>query len=396
MNFIIISNYYYPETGAAPNRITNLAEGLAERGNVIDVICPLPNYPEARILDGYKNKFCYHEERNRVKIHRYWIYPSASKNRILRILSMFSFSFSLWFYAIQRKKILLNDWIIVQHSPLLVSFSAIVLFKNVYRRRIALNVSDIWPLTALELNAIKKGRFYRFLEWIEKFNYTHSDVIIGQSEEILEHVEAISNKRGFLYRNIQPNSYVPADSNYTVNEQFKIVYAGLLGVAQGVFNIINEIDFSELGVQFDIYGHGNEKDKIVNFIHDHPYRNVAYKGSLGRNELISVLPQYHAAIVPLVKRIRGAVPSKIFELMQMQIPVFFCGGGEGAKIVEKYKVGLTSPPGDHNALKESIVVLKNMTEVEYKSIKNNCVSAAKEQFNFNQQLDRLMHALSNE
>ena len=178
MKLLIISNYYNPEIGAAPSRISMLAEGLSELGNEVNIVCPLPNYPFGKIFDGYKNKFFFKEVLGSIEIHRYWIYPSVSGNVIERILSMFSFSVSQCLFLLQYKKLKNADWIIIQNSPLLVSFFAIALFGKI-NNNIALNISDLWPMSALELGAIKKGKFYSLLEWIEQYNYKKSKLIIG-------------------------------------------------------------------------------------------------------------------------------------------------------------------------------------------------------------------------
>ncbi len=395
MRFIIVSNYYYPEIGAAPNRITNLAEGLAKNFHQVEIICPLPNYPKGKIFSEYKGKLRSKEKQNSVLINRYWIYPSNSNKSFLRIISMLSFAVSLWCFSLKRKKIKEADWIIIQHSPLLVSFSAIILFNKIYKKRIALNVSDLWPLSALELGTIKKGCIYRLLEWIERFNYKNSDMIIGQSEEILEHINQIMPRQSFLYRNIQKKTTDFQIPEYNKTYNIKIIYAGLLGLAQGVYEIVKQLNFSEIGVEFDIYGHGYEKELIVEFLKINPNRGVKYRGAVSKKELDKILPNYQASIVPLKYRLKGAVPSKIFELMQLGVPVLFCGEGEGKKIVEKYHVGYTSPPNDILALKKSIIKLKNLPKAEYDTLRMNCKKASDNVFNFEKQILNLLYELSN-
>lgn len=395
MNFILVSNYFYPEMGAAPNRITSLAEELAECNHGVEVICPLPNYPGGKIFAGYERRFLKKEKKNSITINRYWIYPSVSKNPFWRVISMFSFSVSLWAYLFNYKKIKKADWVIIQSPPLPVSFSATILFKKIFRKKVALNVSDLWPLSALELGAISKGRLYRLLEWMERFNYKNADKIMGQSNEILEHIEQLVSKKGFLYRNIQKQDASAIISCYSQSRDktFKIIYAGLLGIAQGVFEIVEKIDFKGLDVEFHIYGNGNERDKIVEYIDKNPHCNILYKGAVSKSELHGILPNYHAALVPLVNNIKGAVPSKIFELMQLQVPILFCGGGEGAKIVEKYNVGFTSSPRDYPALSAAILKIKNLSVEDYFELKNNCRIVSNNIFNFEKQVSDLINSL---
>ena len=115
---------------------------------------------------------------------------------------MFSFAVSLWLFAFNYKSIKNTNLVIVQHSPLFVSFSAIVLFKKLLRKKIILNVSDLWPLSALELGVVKKGNFYNMLEFFQKFNYNNTYSFIGQSKEILSQISSFNNKPKFLYRNV--------------------------------------------------------------------------------------------------------------------------------------------------------------------------------------------------
>jgi hypothetical protein len=196
---LIISNYYPPEMGAASNRIKNLAEGLVIANMEVTVICPLPNYPKGIVFPKYKGKFKADEKSNGVFIKRYWLYPSKSKNSFIRLFSMLSFAFTIWstvFNFLIKKP----NLCIVNSPPLFVGLSGLLLTKFI-RCKSILNVSDLWPLSALELGIFKKGKLYSLLKKIELLNYKLATNIIGQSNEINEHIFNLVNKEPLLYRN---------------------------------------------------------------------------------------------------------------------------------------------------------------------------------------------------
>ena len=119
---LIISNYYPPEKGAAANRIEQLALKLHENNYKVSVICPLGNYPKGELFTEYKGKFSVTENREGITVKRLWIYPSVSKNLLVRIISVLSFSVTLFFYLVFKKT---PKKVVVQSPPLLLSFISI-------------------------------------------------------------------------------------------------------------------------------------------------------------------------------------------------------------------------------------------------------------------------------
>lgn len=383
-SIVIISNYYPPEMGAAANRIKNLAEGLTEKGNDVTIICPLPNYPIGKIFEKYKNKFTVNESIEGIKVKRFWIYPSKSEKAIVRLFSMLSFAWSFWFsiFSFIRKK---PDLFIIQSPPLLVALSGL-LFSKLLGCKNVLNVSDIWPLSALELGVIKKGYFYSFLEKIEKVNYKLADKVIGQSEEIIAHIKTVIDKDFLVYRN------VPNIKTYAVKEKskgnLKIVYAGLLGYAQGVFHLCKEINFKELGAELHIYGAGMEENEIKKFA-ENSNNNVFFYGVRTAKEIKAEIRKYDIGFVPLKNKIYGAVPSKIFELFQLGIPVLYVGSGEAKEILDTYKSGLYSEPNDFINLNKNISIFQQMNAIDYSINSKNNITVHLEEFNLEKQMDKL-------
>ncbi|MCK7589538.1 glycosyltransferase family 4 protein [Subsaxibacter sp. CAU 1640] len=384
---LIITSYFPPETGAASNRIYHLANGLKQRQFNLTVVTPLPNYPSGKIFDGYKGKFKSKSTENGINIQRLWIYASNSKNKLLRLIAMLSYSFSLiWFFLWNK----IPKLVIVQSPPLLVAFTC-MFFLNSKNRKLVLNVSDLWPIAGLELGAFKKNFSYRMLERIEHYNYKNADLVLGQSNEILEHVKGLfPEKRVFLYRNY-PDFEIPTVNGIQKNDsnKIKIVYAGLLGIAQGILKLCQSLDYSN--IEFHVYGKGAEQQKIEEFIASNPNLPICYYGEMSREELHKVLLNYDLTIIPLLNRIYGSVPSKIFEYARLGLPMIYFGGGEGEDVIRKYQLGWIANSGDYNHLNAIIngINKSDITLMNRKVIQKT----AEAHFDFGNQFDQLVSEL---
>ena len=385
MRILVVSFYYEPEIGAAPGRITNMAKGLKNSGFDVDVLTCLPNYPKGRIFEGYRHRFSAKEQIDGINVYRYWVYATVSKNAFKRVLAMTTSAMSMFAFAFRTKLIRSYDKVIVQSPPIMVSASAVFLFKKLFKRNLVLNVSDL----AVELGFMKsKGIAYRIMSALERFIYRNADSVMGQSQEILDRIKELQpDKPMFLYRNLPVT--VPRESacrdRMRSHNVLKIVYAGLLGVPQDVLSIVRNINFKELGCELHIYGGGNQTEDIIREIGE-GLNGVFYHGLLQKEDMISELSLYDVSLVSLVKSIRGALPSKIFDILPFGTPILFSGDGEGARIVSECEIGLISAPSNYNGLKDNIIRFIQMDFDTFVAYKDRCIALANERFNFIKQM----------
>ena len=385
---LIVSNYYPPEKGAAPNRIEQLALKLQENSSDVSVVCPLANYPQGKIFDAYKGKFSVDEILDGINVCRLWIYPSNSKNFAKRILSILSFSIGLFFFLLFKK---IPEKVVVQSPPLLLSFLS-VLALSIRGKKIILNVSDLWPMAATELGVLKADSFsHKMLLFLEKYIYRKADVILGQSEEILAHIKEIYPlKECHLYRNFPDHKHTFIRHKRESESKIKLFYAGLLGVAQGVLEVCEKLETSDLNIAFHIFGDGAEKDAIENYIQSHPEKNIVFHGMLDRKELIKRLASFDIALVPLKTRIYGSVPSKIFEYSGLGMPILYFGGGEGENIISRYNLGWIAPVEDFIALNRKLAEISKMDRTALENLKESVYKASELHFNLAIQMQHLI------
>lgn len=385
---LIISNYYPPEKGAAANRIEQLALKLHQNNYRVSVLCPLGNYPKGELFPEYKGKFSVTENRDNVTVKRLWIYPSVSKNLLVRIVSVLSFSLSLFFYLLFKKT---PKKVVVQSPPLLLSFIAVFVL-SLKNKKIILNISDLWPLAAIELNALKKDSLsHKFSLFLERYIYKRATLILGQSDEIITHVHSIfPDKNCFLYRNFPDHKVSQMELAADKNEPIKIFYAGLLGIAQGVFELCQKIDLKGLNIEFHIFGDGAEKNQIEVLISSQKEHQIFFHGMMERKELHQRLKSFDVAIVPLKTRIYGSVPSKIFEYGSLGFPILYFGGGEGETIVDGNNLGWVAAVGHYDDLNQKLKAISALDKSDLELMKQQIFNQSQTAFDLDNQIKTLI------
>jgi glycosyltransferase involved in cell wall biosynthesis len=385
---LIISNYYPPEKGAAANRIEQLALKLHQNNYKVSVVCPLGNYPKGALFPEYKGKFSVTEKREHITIKRLWIYPSVSKNILVRIVSVLSFSMCLFFYLLFKKT---PNKVIVQSPPLLLSFISVLIlsFKN---KKIILNISDLWPLAAIELKALREDSFsHKISLFFERFIYKNATLVLAQSNEIIAHVKTISpQKECHLYRNFPDHQVSEMELRTEENQPIKIFYAGLLGIAQGVLELCEKIDLKGLNIEIHLFGDGAEKSQIEALISTKKEQKLFFHGMMERKALHEALKSFDIAIVPLKTRIFGSVPSKIFEYGALGFPILYFGGGEGETIVEENNMGWVAKVENFEDLNKKLIAISKLSKADLDGMKLRIFNTAKTAFDLDYQIKDLI------
>lgn len=394
MKIGLLTRNYKPEVGAAPNRLYEMMRGLRDCGDEVCVVTAMLNYPTGRIFDGYRHRFSCCETLDGIEVKRFWIYATNVKRALPRMWNELSFTLTAFCAVpyLRRRKL---DFLIVGSPPLPLGYVGRWIARLSGARFVA-NISDVWPLTAKEMGAMREGRLYSALEHMERSIYRHADVVLGQSEEIVSHVEKHGASDVYLFRNgVDPARFAGFPHTGSGDtERFHIVYVGMLGFAQGLLNICKAVDFAALGAQLDIYGMGGEQEAIAAYTTAHPERGALYHGPIRPAEVPSVMQRADISLVPLIRSIYGAVPSKIYESMAGGVPILFFGDGEGARIVSANGLGLVAGVKDFATLAQKIGYASAHRDT-LAQMSARCVECAGTLFNRPQQVVRLHEYLCN-
>jgi glycosyltransferase involved in cell wall biosynthesis len=294
----------------------------------------------------------------------------------------------LFFYLLFKKT---PKKVVVQSPPLLLSFIA-VLVLSLKNKKIILNVSDLWPLAAIELDALKEGSFsHKISLFFERYIYQKSSLVLGQSNEIITHVKTIApQKECYLYRNFPDHQVSEMDLKTEENQPIKIFYAGLLGVAQGVLELCEKINLKGLNVELHLFGDGAEKNQIEALILAKKETKLFFHGMKERKALHETLKSFDIAIVPLKTRIYGSVPSKIFEYGALGFPILYFGGGEGESVVAKHHLGWVASVGEFENLNQKLIAISNLDKADLDLMKKRIFNTAKTNFDLDRQIKNLI------
>lgn len=380
----IISEFYYPIVTSTGYYITEIAEYLSEKGMDVNVICTGAKYNETSDFT-FKSK----EVHNGVKIHRVKVGDIDKNNFIKRTFRLLTASFSLFFKAIHN--IQKGDELLVVTNPAFFLLF-VPLIKSIKKTSYKLLVHDIFPENLAAIGQISpSSSIYKIIKSVFDKAYSKADICISIGRDM---TAVINRKTNYITKTVLiPNwadtiDVFPLEKEKTKlykqsfsNESFIFQFAGNLGHAQGLDNILESIQLlNNPDIHFLFVGGGAKYQTIKTFSQKYP--NVVILGYQDRSQQNDFLNACDVAIVTLSDGMYGlGVPSKSYNIMAAGKPILMVGDdtSEIALCIKEYGLGWVVKPNDPEKLKEAIEEIYTNRE-KLSAIKNNARNTAEQIF----------------
>ncbi len=391
MKLLILTQYYPPETGAAQNRLHEMALRLKSRGVDITVLTAMPNYPQMKVYDGYRRRCYKREEVDGIVVHRSWIFAGRSKSVFLRLLNYFSFVITSFFAGWFRTP--KCDYVFCESPPLFLGISAWLL-SVIKRAGLILNVSDLWPESAEKLGLVRSRLLLGISRRLEEFLYRRSVLVTGQTQGIVNNISGrFPLKKVYWFPNgARLENFSPDGINISwrikhgfAPGDFLVFYGGILGHAQGLEVILHAAArLTGLpDIKFVIMGSGPRRDELLKLKEEMKLRRLHFFDTVGKAEMPAVIAAMDVSVIPLkrLELFKGAIPSKIFESLAMKKPVLLGVEGEAKELfIDEGGCGLAFVPEDAADLEAKIRQLYEDREL-LKKLGENARACVEKKFN---------------
>ena len=372
MRILFISDNFPPEFNAPASRTYEHARYWVKWGHEVTVITCAPNFPDGKLIDGYKNKWHQTEYMDGIKVVRVKTFITTNEGIFHRILDYLSFMLCSFFSGLTKKK---PDLIIATSPQLFSAISGwlLSLFRGV---PFIFELRDLWPASILAVGAMQKNIFIPVLERIELFLYHQAEIIVALTESFKKDLirRGIPEKKIHIIPNgADTRIFIPRAKDeellnqLKLNGKFIIGYIGTHGMAQGLDSVLNAAVQlkSNPSIHFLFMGSGAEKQFLLKMSKNLNLPNVTFIHSQPRSETPNFWSICDVALVHLKDHpvFKTVIPSKIFEAMAMGIPLLLAiPDGEASSIIQNNGSGYWVNPEDPAKLCEAIDYLYNNPE----------------------------------
>lgn len=375
MKILIITQWFDPEPTF---KGLLFAKKLSDEGNEVEVVTGFPNYPGGKIYEGYKMKPYETQEIEGVKVHRVALYPSHDSSGLKRALNYISFGISSFIFSLI--KIRKADVIYAYHPPLTTSIFACFIGK-IKRTPVVLDIQDLWPDTLKATGMLNNRTALKIASWFCNITYKLSNHIVvlspGFKKRLVERgvrndkIDVIYNwsDEKNLNRIFIEKTKLPRDA-------FNIVFAGNLGVAQGLPSIIDAaklLDEKNIAINIIFVGSGIAKKASTKKVKEESISNVIFIPRVPMSEIGGILSQADALLVHLIKDelFSITIPSKLQTYMSIGKPIIIGVEGDAQELVAQSRCGLICESDNPSSIAECFERMAKMENIELQNMGNN-------------------------
>jgi glycosyltransferase involved in cell wall biosynthesis len=404
MKLLIWSQYFWPEHF----RINEMVRALSENGAEPTILTGKPNYPDGKILQGYRALGVGQEKFFGMDVIRMPLIPRGTnsfKGLLLNSLSFILSGYCIAPFTLRRKKI--DVVFVYATSPLLQALPAIFIAK-LKRVPLVIWVQDLWPESLEATGFIKNYWLLKFIELFIRYIYASADSILIQSEGFRPSVDRLVRNKGKVF--FYPNPSEDFKAIYTlskkeckvaqeIKEHFSIVFTGNIGSAQACETIIAAAQklLNYPTIRFYLIGSGSQFTAISLDVERRKLTNVVMTGHLPPKDMASIFAASSVLLVSLRRNpaLSATIPSKLQSYLSAGKPIIACLDGEAARVVMEAKAGLSCPAEDVDALADAVLSLHKMTPQKRTLLGKNAYQYFKTHFYLSKGVNELMGHLRN-
>lgn len=365
MKLLIISQYFWPESFL----INDVAKTLLEKGIEVEVLTGKPNYPQGVIYPGYKTWGCQREAHQGINVNRIPLIARGCGWRLALNYLSFVVSgllFSPWMLRKKRFDVIF----VYAPSPILQAIPAIFL-SWLKGCPVVLWVQDLWPESISATGYVRNRMVLKLVEYVVRFIYQHSNLILVQSRAFKEPVRALVSGTPIIYH---PNSVddafaIPAKGEHPIiaglGEGFSVLFAGNIGTAQAVEVIVEAASLLKeyKDIHFVVLGEGSRWEWMCQEAQRHELGNLHLPGRFPVETMPGFMQKASALLVTLSDQdiFKATIPSKVQAYLAAGRPILASLNGEGANLITAAGAGLAVPAENGRALAEAILHLYRMS-----------------------------------
>lgn len=360
MRILLLSHYFEPENGAPQRRWRALIERFTRAGHTVDVIAPVPHYPEGQAMLASARPGTVEHGTHGARVHRVGFLPhdGTIARRTLDHVWVARATEVAATRLVRSGSI--DPDLVIATAPALPTLWAGSRIARRHRIPLVMELRDAWPdlvsftpglRTARSLKSRVKQSIHDEVTLLQR----EADAVITTTETFAEVLRGRGIRRVEVIRNgTEPGQYEVVGTSRDEHAELRVLYMGTIGRSQGLDVLIDAAaELQRRGVAADVRIVGGGID-----VHRLRAHNARVGDPVDIRPVVApseVLDHYRWADTCVVSLrdwapFRWTVPSKLYELMATGRHVTALLDGEGADIVREAECGLVSPPGDAAAL----------------------------------------------
>lgn len=331
----------------------------------------------------------------------HWIRTNEYEgNGAKRAMTMAKFVSKLW---INSKKIVTElepDVVICSSTYPLDTFVG-QRIRRVSKKKVKLihEVHDMWPATLTEIGGMSKLHpFVIAMQIGENSAYKHSDMVVS----LLPYSEPYMRKHGLKegkfvcipngvveeeWQNPEdlPTTHKAALDKLHAEGKFIVGYFGGHALSNALMNLIDIAHkIKDENVHFVLVGDGVEKKNLINRSKELKLSNVTFLDSVTKKAVPSLCEEFDCIYMgglesPLYRF--GLCLNKMFDSMRAGKPII-CAMTTPRTYIEDYGCGVRIDSGNSDECIKEIMKIKNLTDAEFKAIRENGLRAAQNTFSY--------------